>query len=224
MVKVFALDLIKKSMETNSKGEQISKIFTTNPYNYNYYSTNISIDISTISVSSKIPSLTNGIAGKLPQNNTLCSKFVPDFTNTGAIEFITKEFVQNFVAYSISTYPGWKNIRMDKKSIMSTMFQWELLDLEYVVDGLWNDMGEFSQNEIFFTCDVKDLIATEFSPEKNRLHQTLSWACQGFVKLNETYSQKVMDFVPTINHMTDIKVNTNPYGNPVFLSIYVNEL
>jgi hypothetical protein len=141
LVKLFSNDVVKQSMQTNSKGDHLSKIYPENPYNYKFYSTNISVDLSTVSFSTKDTSLTSGMAGKLPQGNTFCSEFVPDFTNTGASLFINKEFVQNFVDYNVATYPGWKNLRIDKKSVRSYLFQWELLDLEFIVDGLWKDLG-----------------------------------------------------------------------------------
>lgn len=141
LAKLFSSDVVKQSMQTNSKGEHLSKIYDSNPYNYNYYSTNISVDLSTVTFTTKDTSLTSGMTGKLPQGNSFCSQFVPDFTNTGASLFFSKEFAQNFVQYNIAAYPGWKNLRIDKKSVRSNLFQWELLDLEFIVDGLWNDLG-----------------------------------------------------------------------------------
>ena len=84
-------------MQTNSKGDHLSKIYPENPYKYQFYATNITIDLSIISYSKKDPSLTSGMIGKLPQGNSLCSQFVPDFTDTGASLYFAKEFIQNFV-------------------------------------------------------------------------------------------------------------------------------
>ncbi len=43
-------------------------------------------------------------------------------------------------------YSGWKNIKLDFSSINSKILQWRLLDLEYVVDGLWNDLTDYINN------------------------------------------------------------------------------
>ena len=117
LVKFFSSDIVKQSMQTNSKNEHLSKIYDSNPYNYNFYSTNISVDVSTLSFTTKDSSLTSGMTGKFPQGNSFCSQFVPDFTNTGASMFFSKEFAQNFVQYNIAAYPGWKNLRVDKKTV-----------------------------------------------------------------------------------------------------------
>lgn len=66
------------------------------------------------------------------------------------------------------------------------------MDLDYVVDGLWSDLWNVYQNEIYFTCSAKENVASQLNPQGNKLHQTLKWICEGFVKLNETTHQKVM--------------------------------
>lgn len=60
--------------------------------------------------------------------------------------FITKEFIQNFVEHNVNTFAGWQNVKADKTTVRSNILQWQLLDLEYVVDGLWNDLSDFYQN------------------------------------------------------------------------------
>jgi hypothetical protein len=95
--KVFSNEIVKQSMQTNCKGDHLSKIYPENPYNYKFYDSKIPIDLSTITYSSKETSLTSGMIGKLPQNNSVCSQFVPDFTDTGASLYFAKEFIQNFV-------------------------------------------------------------------------------------------------------------------------------
>ena len=190
--KAFSNEIVKTSMQTNSKGDHLSKVYPENPYNYQYYAAKIAIDLSILSYSSKDTSLTSGMIGKLPQGNSFCSQFVPDFTDTGASLYFSKEFIQNFVGYSIANYSGWKNIKVDKTTVRTTMLQWQLLDLDFIVDGLWNDLADFYQNEIRFTCDVQDQVSTNFEAQNNRLFQVMAWNCSGFVKINSTTDQKVI--------------------------------
>lgn len=37
-------------------------------------------------------------------------------------------------------FSGWQQIKIDKTTIRSTILQWQLLDLDYVVDNLWTDL------------------------------------------------------------------------------------
>ncbi len=53
-------------MQTNCKGDHLSKIYPENPYNYQFNVSKIAIDLSTITYSSKETSLTSGMIGKLP--------------------------------------------------------------------------------------------------------------------------------------------------------------
>lgn len=158
--KMFSNDIVKQSMQTNTKGDHLSKVYAENPYKYQFYNTNISIDISTISYLKQDTSLTNGMIGKLPKGNSFCNQFVPDFTNTGASLYFSKEFIQNFIEYNIVAYPGWKNIKIDMTTVRTKMLQWQLLDLDFIVDGLWNDLTDFYQNEIRFSCDIQDQVST----------------------------------------------------------------
>lgn len=50
--------------------------------------------------------------------------------------FISTEFIQNFIDFSIVNYKNWSNIEINKKSSRSELLQFRLLDLEYIVDGL----------------------------------------------------------------------------------------
>lgn len=43
-------------------------------------------------------------------------------------------------------YAGWKNIKVDSTTIRQSLLQWKLLDLDFIVDGLWNDLGQFANN------------------------------------------------------------------------------
>jgi hypothetical protein len=133
------------------------------------------------------------MSGRLPQGNSQCTQFVPNFEGTGATLYFSKEFVQNFVEYNIAAFAGWKNIKIAKDSkINSRLIQWQLLDLDFIVDGLWRDLGDYTQNEIRFTCDIKSQVSTTFQAKDKTLSQAMAWACQGFVRLNSTAEQKVM--------------------------------
>ncbi len=75
------------------------------------------------------------------------------------------------------TFGGWQNVVVDKRSVRSTLLQWRLLDLDFVVDGLWNDLWMVGENEIYFTCSAKENVAAKLIPTSNKLHQTLKWRC-----------------------------------------------
>jgi hypothetical protein len=50
--------------------------------------------------------------------------------------FISTEFIQNFIDFSIVNYKNWSDIQISKDSSMSQLLQFRLLDLEYIVNGL----------------------------------------------------------------------------------------
>jgi len=37
-------------------------------------------------------------------------------------------------------FNGWRDIKISKDTIRSTLLQWQLLDLDYVIDNLWTDL------------------------------------------------------------------------------------
>ncbi len=197
MVQLLSAEQVTTSMQANAKSAPLSKIYPTNPYKYNFQNgkeinVNISIDVSTTWYKSADRDLTNGMTGKLPANNKYCGVYEPDFAAHGGELFFTKEFIQNFIEYNVVSFGGWQNIKADKTSTRSTLLQWRLLDLDFVIDGLWNDLWMVSGNEIFFTCSAKENVASKLVPTGNKLQQTLKWFCQGFVKLNDTTTQKVI--------------------------------
>lgn len=46
--KLFSNDIVKQNMQSNTKGEHLSRIYSENPYNYKFYETTIPIDITTL--------------------------------------------------------------------------------------------------------------------------------------------------------------------------------
>jgi hypothetical protein len=82
-------------MQSNIKNVPISKIYTKNPYNYNFQNGKeinftIPINLSTTWYKSIGNLLSNGMAGKMPSNNKYCNSYVPDFATTGGQLFFSK--------------------------------------------------------------------------------------------------------------------------------------
>ncbi len=82
--------------------------------------------------------LLNGLSGKFDSSNKYCSKYVPDANITAPLMFVSYEFIQNFVEYSMVNFKDWSNVQVDKSKIRSDLLQFKLLDLEYIVDGLFD--------------------------------------------------------------------------------------
>lgn len=190
--KLLSVDDLQRYMQTNCKSRPLSVVYKENPYNYKFddgrnVTMTVPVDVATtwIDVSADQQMIVNGLSGMLPQGNKYCSSLVPDFSVHGGRLFITKEFLQNFVDYNVMAFSGWQNIMISKSTVRSTFMQWELLDLDFLVDGLWQDLWNVANNEIHFVCSVKENVDTQISENKGvKLHQTMKWACEGFVKLN----------------------------------------
>lgn len=138
------LSPLEQYMNDNIKIEHLSKIFNSNPYTYDYY--NYKIDVSTSSTTVTVAQNTdviNGISGAI-KDATHCSGFVPNFDKGST--FYSYEFMQNMIDYSIKNYAAWKQVPINKNNIRTDIFQFKLLDLQYVLDNILVDFGKYYMN------------------------------------------------------------------------------
>ena len=137
--------------------------------------------------------LLNGLSGKFVSANKYCSKYVPDANITTPVMFISYEFIQNFVEYSMVNFKDWSNVQIDKSTIRSNLLQFKLLDLEYVVDGLFDfELAPFYQNDITFKCQILKNFDASFDIQSKVLMQGLDWQCYAFVQNVNGQQVKVM--------------------------------
>ena len=80
-------------------------------------------------------------------------------------------------------FKDWSNVQIDKSTIRSNLLQFKLLDLEYVVDGLFDfELAPFYQNDITFKCQILKNFDASFDIQSKVLMQGLDWQCYAFVQ------------------------------------------
>ena len=189
--KILSDSNIKSYLVKNIGSEHLSKIYASNHYSYSYYNYSVDIDVSTKDISSEETSnetadLINGISGQLSKN-TYCSQYTPNFTGTGANMFISYEFMQNAVDYSIENYDSWKNILYSKKaSSYVPILQFMVADHEFLVDGLVQYLADYFYSPVEYRCQASKNLGGEINQQDERMYQTITWHCQAVAMVNES--------------------------------------
>ncbi len=73
----------------------------------------------------------------------------------------------------------------------SDLLQYYLSDLQYIVDGLYYDMGPYMGNPLTFSCSAKENSNTQLDPQDSKVLQTILWACEGVVNVEGQYRKVV---------------------------------
>jgi len=84
--------------------------------------------------------------------------------------------------YTIKTYLPYQAINISKSTIRTSVFQFKLIDLEYVLDNFLDDLGKFYLNEIYFTCKASSIVDGKIDSQNKNIWFAVDWKCGCFVK------------------------------------------
>ena len=103
-------------------------MYDTYPYVYTHENVfKISVNVSTIEgYKFGDEGVQNNIAGTIP--STSKAGVEPPQPVDGYTSFYSKEFFQNMVEYTASNYAKWKNIKLNRQNMRTSIFKFRLID------------------------------------------------------------------------------------------------
>jgi hypothetical protein len=93
-----------------------------------------------------------GYVGTVSDTGRHCPPGFPS-PRTSSKMLITFEFIQNFAEYAITQLP---TVQLNSNT-PSTTFQFRLIDLEYILNGIFDTHGQYYQSSITFNCTADSL-------------------------------------------------------------------
>lgn len=76
--------------------------------------------------------------------------------------FISRQFIQSFAQTVVDRYTPYKNILINGSWVRTETFQFRLVDLEYVLAGVYDKYAQNFMRPISFACSIKGLAKDGF--------------------------------------------------------------
>jgi hypothetical protein len=121
----------------------------------------------------------NGIQGGIINTThaaVVPPKFEPNFTT-----FYSLQFIQNMIEYSISNYGKWKDIKMNRLNMRTRIFNYRLIDFEYIVPNVLSKYPKNYLADVEISCSVLEMLDSNIT--ESNLIQRLTWKCSGSFEL-----------------------------------------
>lgn len=142
-------------MNDGAKKQRIASIYPNDTYEYDFYKWILSIDTKTKTLTSVGNDYIHGYAGDVVgQTEQFCPLSIPSI-RPQYNQFISMEFIQNFAKAVVDRYSNYKNVLINESWVRTENFQFKLVDLEYVLTGVYEKYGQYYMKPVTFTCATK---------------------------------------------------------------------
>lgn len=179
-------------MNDNAAKQKITDTYESDIYTYRTLDKSFSlpINVQQLLVVPEGNNIVAGYAGSIEGVAADCPVGVPKVLD-GYKMFISQDFAQSFAQAIVERYTPYKNVLINGSWVRTTTFQFRLVDLEYVLAGVYDKYAKYYMNPISFACSINSLVNKGYILDEKLVH-TVKWLCSGHLWIDSKTSKQII--------------------------------